>query len=255
MKNLLFFLSISFLLFLLPSCKGKKFIGVEKTEELPLDSLLSALENHNLDFDWFDAKAKIKFESPEESGSATCRIRIKKDSVIWMNFKKLGVEASRVLIRPDSFFIIYRLEKSFERGSISDIRRIYEIPINFDWIQQMVFGNLPIPTAEDESVLLEDSSYYHLRSSLPDYYADYILAGDLTVFQVKLEDQQERVVSLDFSDYKYIQDSLKFAYLRQYQIPLENGADIIARFDFSNVVLNVPKAIKFKIPDSYKELL
>jgi hypothetical protein len=236
------------------ACKSKQFVGIEKNRVIPLDSLLLALKSHNLEFDWFDAKAKVRFENPEESGTANCRIRIKKDSVIWMNFKKLGVEASRILIRPDSFFIIYRLDRKYDLGAMEDIRRIYDIPINFDWIQQMVFGNIPLPSNEGLVKIMDNQSYYQLKTELEDYTANYILSGDLSLFQLNLKDQFERELKIDFSDYNMLEGGLNFSYLRQYKIPFQNGANSIAKFDFSNVELNVPKSIKFKIPEDYQKL-
>ena len=91
--SLLIFLLVTFLF----SCK-KEIFQFNFTEKKKLNI-------KELDFEYFQAKSKIKFDDGFENFSASANVRIKKDSVIWMSVSSsIGIEGLRAIIRTDSIF-------------------------------------------------------------------------------------------------------------------------------------------------------
>ena len=180
---------------------------------------------------------------------------MKKDSVIWMQVKKLGVEASRVLIRPDSFFIIYRLDRKYERGALSDFEEYHDISIQFDKLQDLIFGNIQLPKEKSMSRLLNDLEYHKFAGSIDeDIEGEYTITGDMNAYKVQYSDQQGRYTELHYEKYKHIKDFFNFSYLRKMFIPLVDGGISTAKYDISDVEIDVEKSIKFKIPEGYEEI-
>lgn len=124
--------------------------------------LQQALTLHNHDFEWFSAKGSLRYKSVDESGKATINVRMKKDSIIWLNIKKFSVEISRVKMTPDSVFIVYRWERLYEKGRLDQFTRAYNTNLDFAELQDLFFGN--VTTADDLNFVSRDSTKYHVSS-------------------------------------------------------------------------------------------
>ena len=96
------------------SCKA-----TQKTQEVKLKKaksskvLMKRMIQNQVETNWLAAKAKITVRAGNEVTRFTSHLRWRKDSVLWMVFKKASIEAARVQMTPDSLFIINRLEKEY----------------------------------------------------------------------------------------------------------------------------------------------
>ncbi len=246
--------AIYFLLLLglssLMSCKSSKR-AADGFRERSTTDLLRAVEKHNNDFEWFSGKAKINFESSYESGRGVANVRVKKDSVIWMNFKKFGLEFARLQITPDSIYVMYRFENYYERGSISEYSREYGIDLEFDKVQSFLVGNCLLPEPQNARVTRVGDAY-ELISSSGGYTVQYeINPVTLTVNKHKIIDEQGREVVMSFDDYKRVGSKRYYSHTREYFAPLDDSDVGRAKINISSVEFNVPKSIPFDIPDHY----
>ena len=244
-------LGIVLLLLSIFSCKTKKAIlsGPQISQQEAIDKLY----NHNRNFEWFSAKGKMQFKSNVESGKGSINVRIRKDSVIWMNIKKLGMEVARVLIEPDSIHIIYRLDRSFERGKLSDYTRSYGLDLSFDKMQDFFVGNVILgDSTKIESNIEED--FWHLSGVQGKLQLDYwVNAFTGNVQEYHLIDNTGREVVMIFEDHKPYQDGNDFAYSREYFAPIDSLNEAFAKVKISAVEFDVKKKISFQIPEHYEE--
>ena len=79
------------------SCKAKKTIILSQEKKT-----ISDIVSNSQSYSTYEAKAKIKFSSSEESFKGIVNLRMRRDSAILMAIKKLGVEGARTLIKQDS---------------------------------------------------------------------------------------------------------------------------------------------------------
>jgi len=234
----------------LTSCKSSKRAADGFRERSSAD-LLRAIEKHNNDFEWFSGKAKINFESEEESGRGVANVRLKKDSVIWMNFKKFGLEFARLQITPDSVYVMYRFENYYERGTTEEYSQLYGIDLEFEKLQSFLVGNCLLPDHANARVSRKGNSY-ELISSSGDYTVVYeINPVTLTVSQHKIIDQVGREVVMTFDDYQKVGSKRYYSHSREYFAPLDEDEIAKAELSISSVEFNVPKSIPFEIPDHY----
>ena len=68
------------------------------------------LEIQEIDFEYFHGKARMVFQDDKKERDVKANIRIRKDSVIWMNFSVIGVQGGKALINRDSITIISTVE-------------------------------------------------------------------------------------------------------------------------------------------------
>lgn len=233
------------------SCKSKKVQTTETFKERTADQLAEAIENHNVDYDWFTAKAKIHFKSSYESGRVTATVRIKKDSLIWMNFKKFGLSMARMQITTDSIYVMYPFDNYYERGTIDKYSKQYGIDLEFKKIQSFLVGNCLIP---DEANIKSRriGEEYELYSSSDGYTVKYMLdPGSLKVNEHSIIDSYGREVLIDFSDYKKAGKHKNYSHKRTYYAPIDANENASADISISDVEFNVPKSTPFNIPSHY----
>lgn len=244
---------VVFLFIIWTGCKSTKTLQENQVHKRSLQDLTQAIENHNVDYQTLAASAKINIQSSVESGKAKTNIRIIRDSLIWMNIKKFGFEVARILIDPDSIFIVYRFEKVYEKGSLDDLSRGIGLDINFEKLQTFFVGNSLAPDLDNISYEYVNDKYT-VHSQNNQYLLSYrIDPKSLHIHQFDIIDDKDRKVSLQYSDYQRLENSQDFSYFRAYKAPLYETESKL-EIDISSLEFNKTFDIKFEIPDHYEEL-
>ncbi|MEO1051253.1 MAG: DUF4292 domain-containing protein [Bacteroidota bacterium] len=114
-----------------------------KNKELKIDEV---------DFDYFTAKAKLKYKDNENDVNARANVRIKKDSIIWINFTSAGISGGRCLINRDSIVLLSILKKEYYVFTYQELTDRFKFKVDFDRLQSVTLGNLIIPKAETDQV-------------------------------------------------------------------------------------------------------
>lgn len=235
------------ILWILLSCSSKKVIKKVKKVELPV--LLMEMEENAPDYTWFSAKARVKFEGEEFRMTGRCNVRMIKDSLIWMNFKKLSVEGSRVLITQDSFWIVYRLDNLYESGTLDELMEAYDLDFSFSELQDYVIGRLPVPRYE-EVISFRSPLFHELSFGDKSTYYSYKMDNRYLVNELSMTDTLYRKLRGYFENY----DERGFARNKIFQIELDDGSRGSIEFNFTDIEIDVPKSIKFEVPDHYTRL-
>lgn len=248
LRNIIFICAISSLGVLLGSCKAKKITSDKMKSEKELQQ---ALDLHNYDFDWFSAKGKLKYKNVYESGKATINVRMKKDSIIWLNITKFSIEIARVKMTPDSVYVVYRWERLYTRDRLEKFTSDYNTNFNFTELQDLFFGN--VTTTENVNFVERDSTKYHISADKDGIKYDYhVNPYNLLLEKFYVSDSERRGVIGKYGDYKEHEDGNLFSYLREYTFKEDDEVTYLA-IDYSDIEIDVPKKIKFSIPSHYDE--
>ena len=250
--------SILVIALLLSSCKSKKNKIPTIQDPLPEKStkfLQKALGKNEVEADWVSAKAKITYEDDYEKVKATAYIRLRKDSVLWFNVKKAGVEAARVQITTDSVYIINRMEKEYTIKGLDFFESRYNLPANFDAIQTIALGNvLYLSNIKPDSEIKDDQ--YRLFVEKDNIRAEYWMDGlTYRLTQMTFSDiRNDRKFDMTFGNYKQLEDQQNFSYFRNLNVSGKNMNAPDLDIKLSKVEINQPKSIKFDIPKRYKRV-
>lgn len=121
-----------------------------------------------LDFKYFDASSKIRYQEGAKQVTGNVKIRICKDSVIWFSVSPpLGFEVTRALITPDTIWILNRMDKEFYVFNYREISRYFNFNVDYQLIQNIVLGNLPQPLDADSRVARE-KDYFMIKQKRGD---------------------------------------------------------------------------------------
>ncbi|MCB9285512.1 MAG: DUF4292 domain-containing protein [Lewinellaceae bacterium] len=251
-----FGLSLILLLFVVSGCNLFRPTATS-TAELPERSakfLLKKLVQQQVELDWFSAKARVDFADENFSIAVTANLRLRTDSVIWANVKKLNLEAGRALVRPDSFFVIDRINRQYSRQPLSALANMLEVPANFQVLQSILLGN-PVFLTTDLQAGIEGDQYT-LRGEDDRFTADYFLDGrDFSLQKIAFtEKKTRRAVSMELSGYQSLKKKQNFSYFRTVRVDSPETGPMQIELEFSKIEINTPKSIEFEIPSRYSEI-
>lgn len=127
---------------LLTSCVTKQKVLREPIKEQGADYLFNKLKENELKFKFLVLKGDINSEIDKESNSFSFNMRIKKDTLIWVSISPaLGIEALRVMITPDSIWVMNRINKEYFKTTYEYVNQIMSSTFDFDMLQAFLVGN------------------------------------------------------------------------------------------------------------------
>ncbi len=220
-----------------------------------ITTTLAGLRSNYIDFKTFSAKIKIDYEdSKGKQPDVNAYVRIFKDSLIWINVRSafLDIDAFRILIRPDSVFVINKLDKVVQFRSLDYLQEVTEIPFDFKALQDLLIGNpvfvdtniVSIRKTDNQTLLLMVGPYFkHLLT---------ISNENNAVLHSKLDDvdiARNRTADITYSDFETKNGPL-FATKREITVAEKNRLDI--RMNYKQYDFNKELSISFNIPKNYK---
>lgn len=236
-------------------CKTKR--AIQHTGPVPDRSkteILSALSDHNYDFDWYACETSITLDTPDEGVSGKSYIRMKKDSIIWASVKKLSIEAVRSLITPETYIAANRIDQTYQKGSTEEAFAKMGVSLDFMDMQQAIFGNIIIPDSNGVSIAKE-SEHYVVKATDQDLQLKYwVNAYDLELDRIKMVDYRGREINIDYDNYQTIESGEKVAFYRHYRVPYNGNGDAEIFMKVKKIEINIPKKTRFSLSNRYERI-
>ena len=211
--------------------------------------LIKKINSQNISPEWTSLNSKIKVNKEgqpplmDEEGNEITRnqevtinahIRIKKDSIIWISVKApLGIEIFRTMITSDSVYYMNRMNKNYFIKHISHIREVVKTDVSFIKLQEIIFASPNI------TVLNSDKENYE------------ILKDIFRVYKMELQEEEDKKVSIRYSDYKVFSDIGGLYFPEKIFIDVKSEEVFTAEINYTKIKFNKTFSISFKIPKSY----
>ena len=111
----------------------------------------------------FANKARLALRSPQQSGSFDARVVHRRGDSLYMSISPgFGIEAARVLVTPDSFFVYNRIQSELQYGSRAYAEQHLPAALTADDLFANLLGFL-VPSPDVDWQIEADDSYYYLR--------------------------------------------------------------------------------------------
>ncbi len=208
------------------------------------------MENQ-IDFEWFYSKANIRFKDARLNQSFSSTIKIRKDSLIWLNVKKLGLEAGRALITPDSIFVINRLERTVYKRDFSYLEK-FNLEGDFQTLQQLLIGNALF--INQESITTEKTDErITLTSKNEQTEGQYILSPEAFLLQKMLinDIENSREMAFTYDKYVELEATAPFSKERQITATSDETGEMVINILFNKTEFNKPQTFPFSISPRY----
>ncbi len=244
----------AFAVLTLASACNKKVVGGTSgrdglTTTSKAEKIVKGLEDNRFDTEYLEGSARIKLESKQLNVGGTATIRLHKDKAIWMSVKKFGFEGARALIRPDSFFVINRLNGDYTAEPLSYIEQKYKIPARFDLLQEIVLGNAVFFTRDLE--MDQTGDLYTLSGQDGRFATKHVVDGrGFKLMEMTLNElAQDRTLSINNADFRKApgkEDEPDFAFARTVRIDAEATGPAKLDLAFSKLKFSGPLAMPFQ---------
>ncbi|MCX8080529.1 MAG: DUF4292 domain-containing protein [Bacteroidia bacterium] len=287
LKNNLFFILFFIPLFFLNyHCKGKKKSQRKKDVVIISDSLqmqnckvpslktselIQKMNAAELTFKTLTIKAQCSFTLDENAEDVDLKIRIIKDSLIWVHIDYLSIDIARILITNDSLkFINYR-QKQYLSEPIDLLSKLLNTEVDLTLLQAALVGNSAEFYSDDDKIRSftdKESCIYHLstlkkrklrkveegKKELNKILQNITIQPEnfkilTNVFQ---EPEQNRSFIAEYSDFT-MSDSI-FA-PRRVDIRLQVGKKVDVKLKYVRMEKNANTPISFKIPPKYERVV
>lgn len=110
----------------------------------------------------FSAKASLSLSTPQQSGRFSADVASRRGDSLFLSLSPgLGIEAARVLVTPDSFYVYDRIHKRLQYGALDRIAEVLPVPPDAEGVFLNLLG-LDRPDPRVAWQLSADDGYYTL---------------------------------------------------------------------------------------------
>lgn len=226
------------------------------TQARPADYLLRKLNNRDVsEIQAISARAQIYAEGEGRSVSANANIIWIRDSVLWVNVKKLGIEAARALITKDSIFLINRLDKTYSARGLESLQKQYSLPEGFPLLQQAVLASAWFfPDILLQSDIKDE--LHRLSGANASHGVEYRLEEGSFALRSEtfIQPKDARSLILGFDNYKKLPGLGQFPYLRSIEAYSPETGAVRLELELSDIDIESPKNYRFEIPKHYEKI-
>jgi hypothetical protein len=167
------------------------------------------LKIQEIEFDYLQGKSKMTLRDGTKEREVKAHIRLRKDSVIWMNFTVVGVQGGRALINQDSITIISNVDKEYYVFEYKELSKRYNFEINYHVIQSAMLGNLLMPRSEDDLVESLTSMFLLKQKVNKIDVSNYVNAATMKLEKVELkESDSHNTFTINYANFQPLEDKL-----------------------------------------------
>jgi Domain of unknown function (DUF4292) len=255
--------------FLFSHCKAsKKAIAtpapvLESPKTNTVSDVLVILEKNQVKPEWMSGEVDLDYEGKPMNISGSMSSRYRRDSLIWVTIKKFGFTGARAKITKDSIFVVNYLQNNYIAENLNYVEKKYNLPADFDILQNILLGN-PIFLTDKSKLKLERDAATNdiiLRGADDKWQTIYRL--DSTDFSIKSmlfeQPSAQRSLKIECENYQilrgYENDTKKFSLMRRLILVSPQSGKVKLELEIDdNIEINVPKTIKFEIPSHYEKM-
>jgi len=253
---------------LVAACKTTKHEQKAIQKQTEVDTIYNLMHQNQISADWLMGKFKGVYQMPDKQQVFYGQIRMKKDSVIWVSiYAVMNIEIFRLIVNPDSFSFINKLEKTYISESNQYLEDYFGVNVDFNMLQSLVLGN-DFPYYETNVFKLNDAGDSYMLSTVSrrklKKYRDgsdsskvliqnmYIDKQNYRISKqkVKIVGQDKVVLRMFYGDFEKI-DGQTIA--KKWVLNYKDDDKSYVEIDFNKFELNEPTQFPFKISSKYQQ--
>lgn len=235
------------------SLKSSKSATPISEKEITPQDMLNRNKSGDFLFHNLSLKGDGKFQSKKEDLSFSYRVLMVQDSLIWCSISKLGIEALRIQISPDSIEVLDRLNKQYAHADYSFLQRLTGMDLDYRALENLLTGNI---------VFVKDSLLADPKSKIPHrflgkkdstFFAYHLNAENFKVNRMEAENTaKNQKTFITYSTFKELSGFLIPEYILLTVVkPERNQLELThTRIERDQVMLS----LNFTIPESYARI-
>ena len=243
------------------SCKSNKNItdkGVVK--DISANKIIKRHNAVSFDAETLDAKLRVSYSNAKKGKRTrytfSVRLRMQKDSVIWMKGTYKILSAFRIKITPTKFSFYSPLEKQYFEGDYSLLEKMLGTKVTFTQLQNLLLGE-SILNLKDQKYLAEVEGRSHKLTpkKQKQLYSIFFLINpkNFKLQKQMLEvDETKQRLRINYDNYVSLENQLipRKIVLNSYRGEDYTFIDI----SFRSLTINKEISTPYTIPEGYKRI-
>lgn len=247
-------LALAWLLLLSSGCgTARNLSNTTETPENRANFLHEQVLKNQLDARWLDARATISVENDGKTISLAASIKMCRDSVIWLNVKKMGFELARALVTRDSVYVIDRINNSYSVAPLSMLEETLQLPAELSLLESLLLGNPFFFVTDNLQYASETDSYALFAENEQTSNRLWFDPQKHKLQRMLLLDKTAgRQLEMSLLNYNQLSAGQNFSHLRRFQVGEQQLGSATMLIEFTKVSLDEPTSINFEIPERYE---
>lgn len=249
------------LLVLVVSCKARQKIVAPETVATTVsnETVSNIIANHyavKRDFKTAYIKADVDYTDPKQSFGLSADIRIKKDEIILVSVKMLGITMAKAMITPTQVRYYEKMNSKFFEGDYKTLSNWLGTELDFKKVQNMLIGQTMDDLSKGKySVVTEENSPKLEELSSGNFAKAFVF--DANTFSLKRQEikQQspERKLLVNYSDYKSYSECVLPMQLIIFA--LQNNETTSIAMSYKNATFNEDLTFPYSVPSGYEQII
>ena len=242
----------AFLIVFLIGCKSKQSVTTAAANEnTEVSKVINGHYKNQHDFKTLNIRANAKYEDEKQSHSMNADIRIKKNEIIWINIKFLGIPMAKAMITPTKVSYYEKINNTYFEGDFSMLSNWLGTDLDFNKVQNLFLGKAIDDLTKDRWISEVVDKMFKLSSPTDvdvsqEFYfegANYLLKKE-TIKQVS----QNRNLEIRYPSYK---EEKEMFLPNEINIKAEQKSKVTIDIEYKHTTFNEDLSYPYSVPSGY----
>ena len=242
----------AFLIVFLIGCKSKQSVTTAAANEnTEVSKVINGHYKNEHDFTTLNIRANAKYEDAKQSHSMNADIRIKKDEIIWINIKFLGIPMAKAMITPTKVSYYEKINNTYFEGDFSMLSNWLGTDLDFKKVQNLFLGKAIDDLTKDKWISEVIEKMFKL--SLPndsDVAKEFYFEGANYLLKKETINQASKNRNLEIRYPSYKEDKGMFL-PNEINIKAEQKDKIAIDIEYKNTTFNENLSYPYSVPSGY----
>ena len=242
----------AFLIVFLIGCKSKQSVATASANEnTEVSKVIKGHYKNEHDFTTLNIRANAKYEDEKQSHSMNADIRIKKDDIIWINIKFLGIPMAKAMITPTKVSYYEKINNTYFEGDFSMLSNWLGTDLDFNKVQNLFLGKAIDDLTKDKWVSEVVEKMFKL--SLPnssDIAKEFYFEGANYLLKKETITQASKNRNLEIR-YPSFKEEKGMFLPNEINIKAEQKNKVTIDIEYKNTTFNENLSYPFSIPSGY----
>ena len=242
----------AFLIVFLIGCKSKQSVATAAANEnTEVSKVIKGHYKNQHDFKTLSIRANAKYEDEKQSHSLNADIRIKKDEIIWINIKFLGIPMAKAMITPTKVSYYEKINNTYFDGDFSMLSNWLGTDLDFSKVQNLFLGKAIDDLTKDKWISeVVDKMFKLSLQKDSDITKEFYFEGGNYLLEKETIAQasQNRNLEIRYPSYK----EEKGMFLpNEINIKAEQKDKVTINIEYKNTTFNENLSYPYSVPSGY----
>ena len=242
----------AFLIVFLIGCKPKQTVATAAANEnTEVSKVINGHYKNQHDFKTLNIRANAKYEDEKQSHSMNADIRIKKDEIIWINIKFLGIPMAKAMITPTKVSYYEKINNTYFEGDFSMLSNWLGTDLDFNKVQNLFLGKAIDDLTKDKWVSEVIEKMFKL--SLPndsDVAKEFYFEGANYLLKKETINQASKNRNLEIRYPSYKEEKEMFL-PNEINIKAEQKSKVTIDIEYKHTTFNEDLSYPYSVPSGY----